>query len=71
MGVDANSGQRPMRRNINDMHAEGGPAWYVFFFFFVPVPVAPASCYHFSRPREELCRMQTEWMKNELGDAKA
>lgn len=26
-GVDANTGQRPIRRNVNDLYARGGPQW--------------------------------------------
>lgn len=26
-GVDSNTGQRPIRRNINDLYARGGPQW--------------------------------------------
>lgn len=26
-GVDSSTGQRPIRRNINDLYARGGPQW--------------------------------------------
>ena len=27
-GIDTNTGAVPIRRNINDLEAEGGPTWY-------------------------------------------
>ncbi|KAK1776245.1 hypothetical protein QBC45DRAFT_333352 [Copromyces sp. CBS 386.78] len=29
-GVDANTGQRPIRRNINDLYTRGGPQWDLY-----------------------------------------
>ncbi|KAK3343064.1 hypothetical protein B0H65DRAFT_576876 [Neurospora tetraspora] len=29
-GVDSNTGQRPIRRNINDLYARGGPQWDLY-----------------------------------------
>ncbi|KAH7635211.1 hypothetical protein B0T09DRAFT_253998 [Sordaria sp. MPI-SDFR-AT-0083] len=29
-GVDANTGQRPIRRNVNDLYARGGPQWDLY-----------------------------------------
>ncbi|KAJ4403730.1 hypothetical protein N0V85_005028, partial [Neurospora sp. IMI 360204] len=29
-GVDPNTGQRPIRRNINDLYARGGPQWDLY-----------------------------------------
>ena len=32
-GINAERGAAPIRRNINELEAQGGPTWYINFYY--------------------------------------